>query len=87
LIRVDDHPSFQQIAFFVEETGGCGKRQLSHREGKAERFYRDLQQSAIRLRVGMGAKEYAGSSEVEHRPLGLCWFSLKWTAGALRWRV
>ena len=25
LIGVDYHPSFQQIAFFVEETGECGE--------------------------------------------------------------
>jgi hypothetical protein len=26
LIGVDYHPSFQQIAFFVEETGECSER-------------------------------------------------------------
>jgi hypothetical protein len=30
-IGVDYHPSFQQIAFFVKETGECGERQLNHR--------------------------------------------------------
>jgi O-methyltransferase domain len=30
LIGVDYHPSFQQIAFFEEETGECGERQLHH---------------------------------------------------------
>ena len=44
IIGVDYHPSFQQIAFFMEETGECGERQLNHSEGEAERFYRDLQQ-------------------------------------------
>jgi hypothetical protein len=29
-IRVDYYPSFQQIAFFVEETGECGEQQLNH---------------------------------------------------------
>jgi hypothetical protein len=29
LIGVDYHPSFQQIAFFEEETGECGEQQLS----------------------------------------------------------
>jgi hypothetical protein len=62
----------------VEETGWCGERQLSHSEGEAERFHRDLQQSAIRVRVGMEAKDMrAGSSEVEHRPLGWGSRSLK----------
>ncbi len=59
LIGVDYHPSFQQIAFFVEETGECGERQLNHSEGEAERFYRDLQQGGIRVRVGMEATGYA----------------------------
>jgi transposase len=55
LIGVDYHPSFQQIAFFDEETGECGERQLKHSDGEAERFYRDLQKRGIRVRVGMGA--------------------------------
>ncbi len=40
LIGVDYHPSFQQIAFFDEQTGACGERQLHHSGGEAERFYR-----------------------------------------------
>ena len=36
LIGVDYHPSFQQIAFFVEETGECDERQLNHSNGEAE---------------------------------------------------
>jgi tRNA splicing endonuclease len=52
LIGVDYHPSFQQIAFFVEDTR---ERQLNHSEGEAEQFYRDLQQRGIRVRVGMEA--------------------------------
>jgi hypothetical protein len=31
IIGVDYHPSFQQIAFFVEETGECGEQELNHR--------------------------------------------------------
>ncbi len=27
---VDYHPSFQEIALFMEETGGCGERRLNH---------------------------------------------------------
>ena len=56
IIGVDYHPSFQQIAFFVEETGECGERQLNHSEGEAERFYRDLRQRRIRVRVGMASR-------------------------------
>ncbi len=55
IIGVDYHPSFQQISFFVEETGECGEQQLSHNDGEAERFYRELKQRGIRVRVGMEA--------------------------------
>ena len=59
IIGVDYHPSFQQIAFFMEGTGECGERQLNHSDGEAERFYRDLQQRGIRVRVGMEASGYS----------------------------
>ena len=53
LIGVDYHPSFQSIAFFVEETGECGEQELNHSDGQAEKFYRDLKQRGIGVRVGM----------------------------------
>jgi len=59
VIGVDYHPSFQQIAFFEEETGQCGERQLNHSGGEADRFYRDLQQKRIHVRVGMEATGYS----------------------------
>ena len=59
LVGVDYHPSFQQIAFVVEETGECGERQLNHSEGEAERFYRDLKCRGIQVRVGMEATGYS----------------------------
>jgi len=59
LIGVDYHPSFQQIAFFKEEKGECGERQLHHSDGEAEQFYRDLQRRGIRVRVGMEATGYS----------------------------
>jgi transposase len=59
LIGVDYHPSFQTIAFFVEETGEYDERRLNHSDGEAERFYRDLQQRGIRVRVGMEATGYS----------------------------
>jgi transposase len=59
IIGVDYHPSFQQIAFCMEETGKCGERQLSHSDGEAERFYRELQQQRIRVRIGMEATGYS----------------------------
>jgi len=59
IIGVDCHPSFQTIAFFVEETGECGERELNHGHGEAERFYRELKERGIRVRVGMEATGYS----------------------------
>jgi len=59
LLGVDYHPSFQQIAFFIEETCECGEQQLNHSAGEAERFYRDLHQRGIQVRVGMEATGYS----------------------------
>ncbi len=59
IIGVDYHPSFQQIAFFDQETGECGERRLNHDNGEAERFYRDLKQRGISVRVGMEARTEA----------------------------
>ena len=59
LIGVDYHPSFQTIAFFVEETGECGEQELNHSDGKAEKFYRDLKQQGMCGRVGMEATGYS----------------------------
>src|SRR3989441_10605050 len=47
------------MAFLLEETGECGEQELSHSDGEAERFYRDLQQRGIRVRVGMEATGYS----------------------------
>ncbi len=55
IIGVDYHPSFQQIAFLDQETGECGERQWNHSDGEAERFYRELQQRGVSVRVGMEA--------------------------------
>jgi hypothetical protein len=59
IIGVDYHPSFQQIAFFVEETGECGEQELNHSDGQTEKFYRDLKQRGICVRVGMEATGYS----------------------------
>src|ERR1700758_2418597 len=59
IIGVDYHPSFQQVAFFVEETGECGEQELNHSDGQAEKFYRDLKQRGICVRVGMEATGYS----------------------------
>ena len=59
IMGVDCHPSFQQIAFLMEETGEYGERELNHSAGEAERFYRDLHQRGIRVRVGMEATGFS----------------------------
>ncbi len=59
IIGVDYHPSFQAIAFFVEETAECGEQELNHSDGQAEKFYRDLKQRGISVRVGMEATGYS----------------------------
>ena len=51
IIGVDYHPSFQAIAFFIEETGECGEQELNHSDGQAEKFYRDLKRRGICVRV------------------------------------
>ncbi len=59
MIGVDYHPSLQQIAFTDTETGEFGERRLNHSDGEAERFYRDLKQRGISVRVGMEATGYS----------------------------
>jgi transposase len=56
---VDYHPSFQQIAFLDQETGEYGEQRLNHSDGEGERFYRDLQQRGIHVRVGLEATGYS----------------------------
>ena len=55
IIGIDYHPSFQTIAFLIEETGECGERELNHSDGEAERFYRELKERGVSVRVGMEA--------------------------------
>src|SRR6202158_3696569 len=59
IIGVDYHPSDQQIAFLDQETGECGERRLNHSDGEAEKFYRDLQQRGVSVRVGMETTGYS----------------------------
>jgi transposase len=59
IIGVDYHPSFQQIAFLDQQTGECGERRLNHSDGEAEKFYGDLQQRGISVRVGLEATGYS----------------------------
>jgi len=53
-IGVDYHSSLHTIAFFVEETGERGEQKLNRSDRQADRFYRDLKQRGICVRVGMG---------------------------------
>ncbi len=59
IIGVDYHPSDQYIAFADAETGECGERRLSHSDGEAEKFYRDLALRGVSVRVGMEATGYS----------------------------
>src|ERR1700728_3607537 len=59
IIGVDYHPSFQAIAFCVEETGECGEQELTHSDGQTEKFYRELKQRGASVRVGMEATGYS----------------------------
>jgi hypothetical protein len=53
-IDCDYHPGVQQIAFMYTEMGEFGERRLEHGEREAEKFYRDLQQTEVSVRVGGG---------------------------------
>src|ERR1700745_4083790 len=70
IIGVDYHPSFQTIAFLMEETGECGEQELNHSDGQAEKFYRDLKQRGICVRVGMEATGYSAWFERLRAELG-----------------
>jgi len=59
IIGVDNHPSFQQIAFMNQATGECGERRLNHSDGEAEKFYRELKQPGVSVRVGIEATGYS----------------------------
>jgi len=59
IIGVDYHPSDQYIAFADTETGECGERRLNHSDGEAEKFYRELKQRGLSVRVGMEATGYS----------------------------
>ncbi len=47
IIGCDFHPSWQQVAIFESETGEIKERKLSHTDGQAERFYRELLEPAL----------------------------------------
>src|SRR5205814_6666909 len=47
------------MACLMEETGECGEQELNYSDGQAEKFYRDLKQRGICVRVGMEATGYS----------------------------
>jgi tRNA splicing endonuclease len=55
IVGCDYHPSMQQIAWVDTETGECGEQQLTHSDGEAEKFYRELRQRGVPVRVGIEA--------------------------------
>ncbi len=59
IIGVDYHPSDQYIAFVDTETGESGEQRLNHSDGEAEKFYRELKQRGVSVRVGMEATGYS----------------------------
>jgi transposase len=59
IIGVDYHPSFQQMAFLDQETGECDERRLNHSDGQAEKYFRDLKQRGVSVRVGLEATGYS----------------------------
>src|SRR5271154_3794185 len=59
VIGVDYHPSVQQIAFTDTETGEVGERRLNHSDGEAEKFYRELAERGVSVRVGIEATGYS----------------------------
>jgi len=70
---VDYHPSFQEVAFVDTETGEFDERHLDHSSGQAEKFYRDLKQRGVNVRVGIEATGHAARGDLfarEIRKLG-----------------
>lgn len=55
IIGCDYHPSMQQIAWCDDQSGQRGERRLEHSSGEAERFYRELKQRGVAVRVGIEA--------------------------------
>jgi transposase len=56
-----------------QETGECDERRLNHSDGEAERFYRELKQRGVSVRVG---REATGHSRWFERLLAELGFAL-----------
>ena len=59
IIGCDYHPSMQEVALVETETGEYDERQLNHSDREAEKFYRNLKQRGVNVRVGMEATGHA----------------------------
>lgn len=59
IVGCDYHPSFQQFAWVDLDSGECGELPLSHSNGEAERFYRNLKEQGVKVRVGIEATGHA----------------------------
>ncbi len=59
IVGCDYHPSFQQIAWVDTESGECGELALSHSNGEVEKFYRNLKEQGVKVRVGIEATGHA----------------------------
>jgi transposase len=55
IIGCDYHPSMQQIAWWDNQSGESGEQRLEHSTGAAEKFYRELKQRGVQVRVGIEA--------------------------------
>jgi len=83
IIGCDYHPSVQQIAWADTETGECGEKRLMHSDGEAERFYRELKEKGVQVRVGI---EATGHSRWYERLLAELGFEL-WVGNAAEIRA
>ena len=83
IIGCDYHPSVEQIDWVDTETGECGEKRLMHSDGEAERFYRELKQKGVQVRVGI---EATGHSRWFERLLAELGFEL-WVGNAAEIRA
>ena len=67
IMGVDYHPSFQTIAFLMEETGECGEQELHHSDGQAEKFLHRATIAQQRVRMEGWRQERLGSPAGTHR--------------------
>jgi len=51
--------AFRRLHFLWKRLVECGEQELNHSDGQAEKFYRDLKQRGISVRVGMEATGYS----------------------------